>query len=494
MTDADESDRPSERRRQRSHSDGSSRGNGERRAQRNQRSSGDRGAKGRRDVRRDDWDRSNGRRDSTQPRSKASDSCGQKTGRGRDGRREWDQKRDAQHGRRRDDRERSAGAGSSYGDGSVRGSGKRSDRFDRSPEKGPYRPVESRGRASDRNVAGDRRRGDGRGNPRRESGRGRDDRLWTREGKPARGDRRAKEGARELTEQELRAQQLRSVRPHHEDPELPDDVTENELHRSARNELKALTKENAEWVAKHLAMVARLIDDDPEQAHQHALSASRRAGRIGVVRETLAITAYQTGDFALALRELRTYRRISGSDEHLPLMVDSERGMGRPERALELGRSVERTTLSQGSQVTLAIAMSGARLDLSQPELALSELQIEQLDGNVAYSWSPDLFHAYAEVLEELHRESDAATWRRRAEVAARALDEAQRDSERETVVVVSETIESPGEDPARDEPSDDSSSALTDEDASGAPGAAHGAGQESDAEEEEQSAGSEED
>ncbi|WP_437582148.1 hypothetical protein ACSAGD_07765 [Paramicrobacterium sp. CJ85] len=255
-----------------------------------------------------------------------------------------------------------------------------------------------------------------------------------------------------------------------------------------------MTKENAEWVAKHLAMVARLIDDDPEQAHQHALSASRRAGRIGVVRETLAITAYQTGDFALALRELRTYRRISGSDEHLPLMVDSERGMGRPERALELGRSVERTTLSQGSQVTLAIAMSGARLDLSQPELALSELQIEQLDGNVAYSWSPDLFHAYAEVLEELHRESDAATWRRRAEVAARALDEAQRDSERETVVVVSETIESPGEDPARDEPSDDSSSALTDEDASGAPDAAHGAGQESDAEEEEQSAGSEED
>ena len=31
-----------------------------------------------------------------------------------------------------------------------------------------------------------------------------------------------------------------------------------------------------------------------------------RGGRIGVVRETLAITAYATGDFALALRELRT--------------------------------------------------------------------------------------------------------------------------------------------------------------------------------------------
>ncbi|MFF2276001.1 hypothetical protein [Agromyces sp. NPDC058126] len=152
------------------------------------------------------------------------------------------------------------------------------------------------------------------------------------------------------------------------------------------------------------------------------MSAARRAGRIAVVRETLAITAYATGDFALALRELRTYRRISGSNDQLPLMVDSERGVGRPDRALEVGRAVDRNELPAAVQVALAIAMSGARLDLEQPELALSELEIPQLDPDRAFSYSPALFSAYAEVLEELGRDTEAADWRARAARAEAAL------------------------------------------------------------------------
>lgn len=214
----------------------------------------------------------------------------------------------------------------------------------------------------------------------------------------------------------------RSVRPRLEEPPIPEDVTPNDLGKDVRNELKTLTPENQEHVALHLAMAARLIDETPEQAHLHALSASRRGGRIGVVRETLAITAYRTGDYALALRELRTYRRITGKDDQLPLMVDSERGLGRPERALELARSVPRGTLPVPVQVELAIAMSGARLDLGQPELALGELEIAQLDPDVAFSWSPALFGAYATVLEELGRADEAQQWLHRADVALEAL------------------------------------------------------------------------
>ncbi|MFB2557252.1 hypothetical protein [Herbiconiux liangxiaofengii] len=212
------------------------------------------------------------------------------------------------------------------------------------------------------------------------------------------------------------------VRPRHDDPIIPDDVTPRDLDKVARMELKTLNKENAEEVARHLAMAARLIEDDPELAHQHAVSAARRAGRIAVVRETLAITAYSTGDFALALRELRTYRRISGSNEQLALMIDSERGMGRPERGLEEGRAVDRSTLSVPAQVSVAIAMSGARLDLGQVDAALGELEIPQLNPDVAYSYSPALFDAYAEVLTELGRDAEAADWRRRAELAESAL------------------------------------------------------------------------
>lgn len=220
------------------------------------------------------------------------------------------------------------------------------------------------------------------------------------------------------------------------DPELPEDITARSLDAAARNQLKTLSKENAEAVARHLAMAARLIDDDPHRAHEHALAATRRAGRVAVVRETAAITAYAIGDFALALRELRTYRRISGRDDQIALMVDSERGVGKPDRALEVGRSVDRASLSPDVRAQLAIAMSGARLDRGETERALRELDIPELDPDRAFPWSPDLFSARAEVLEELGRGEEADQWRIRAQIAADALAAASGAEAWETVIV----------------------------------------------------------
>ncbi|MFF2368923.1 primosomal protein [Agromyces sp. NPDC058110] len=243
-----------------------------------------------------------------------------------------------------------------------------------------------------------------------------------------RDDRRGQRAPREEYRRESDGASSLAVRPRHDDPFLPDTIEPRQLDKGARAELKTLSKENADWVARHLVAASLYLDEDPELAHQHAVSAGRRAGRVAVVRETLAITAYATGDFALALRELRTYRRISGSNDQLPLMVDSERGVGRPDRALEVGRAVDRSSLPAAVQVGLAIAMSGARLDLDQPELALAELEIPQLDPDRAFSYSPALFSAYAEVLDELGRSTDAAEWRARAARAEDALGGAELD------------------------------------------------------------------
>lgn len=292
---------------------------------------------------------------------------------------------------------------------------------------GPAKGRPAGGRPADRGHAP--RAGSGRGKPEEK-------RLWTKGGAPARGDRDAKN--REPIE-DRDPFNIRSVRERHDAPEIPEDVSAADLDRVARNELKTLEKENADGVAQHLVMVARLIDDNPELAHQHAISAARRAGRIGVVRETLAITAYAIGDFALALRELRTYRRITGRDDELPMMVDSERGLGRPEKALELGRSVAKSTLAVPVQVELAIAMSGARLDLGQNDAALLELQIPQLDPTKAFTWSPALFSSYAAVLEDLGRTAEAETWYARADAAADALDEAGITADDELIEVVEE-------------------------------------------------------
>jgi hypothetical protein len=251
---------------------------------------------------------------------------------------------------------------------------------------------------------------------------------------------------------------IKSVRNRHDDPVLPDDIQAKDLDRVARAQLKTLSKENADEVARHLAMVARLITDKPQLAYEHAVSAARRAGRIAVVRETLAIAAYTIGDFAVALRELRTYRRISGRDDQLPMMVDSERGLGRPDRALELGRSVPRASLPVEVQVELAIAMSGARLDLEQKDAALVELEIPQLDATKAFSYSPALFDAYAAVLEELGRDEDAEKWWALSDRAADALEGSGLAEDNETIEVVEEefVLEDEDDSPADGDGGDD--------------------------------------
>ena len=308
------------------------------------------------------------------------------------------------------------------------------------------RPASGRPAAGRPVSGGPRREGDDRARPARDG-----DRRPPRDGDRPRGDRNTRDGDRrppreELTPEELLRMELRPVRARHDDPVIAEGLEVSELHPSARNELKALAPENAEFVGQHLAMAARLIDVDPELAHLHAISASRRGGRIASVRETLGLTAYTIGDFALALRELRTFRRISGSFDQVALEVDCERGLERPDRALELGRSVDRSTLPDLAAANLAIAMSGARLDQGNAQLALAELEIPQLNPNTAFAYSPALFAAYAEVLAELGRTVEASEWLARANVAQQALDDAYGSPEEAEEFEVFTEYEEPAE------------------------------------------------
>lgn len=298
------------------------------------------------------------------------------------------------------------------------------DRDERRPRR-EYGDRDERRPRRDGDERRPRRDGERQGGERGSDRARRDDRQQYGRGGTRGGGRSDRGGRdREYTEAERLQHELRPVRSEHRDPVIPDDVQAKDLHPAARNELKTLQADVQDRVARHLAMVAMLIDDDPELAHQHALSASRRAGRIPVTRETLAITAYRLGDFSLALRELRTYRRLSGLDGHAALVVDCERGLGRPEKAIETGLEVDAEQLDTEQRVHLAIAMSGARLDVGQTQQALFELEIPELNPRKAFSWSPELFAAYAAVLEDLGRDSEARTWQRHADRAAAALQD----------------------------------------------------------------------
>ncbi len=159
-----------------------------------------------------------------------------------------------------------------------------------------------------------------------------------------------------------------------EAPEIPEEILASELDPDARGRLRTLSKDNADDVARHLVMAGRLIDDDPERAYRHAQVALARGGRVDIVREAAAITAYATGRYAEALREFRTVVRLNGTIEHLPLMADCERGLGRPARVLELAASPEAASLIGDPKTELQIVVAGARADMGEYDAALHAL------------------------------------------------------------------------------------------------------------------------
>lgn len=199
------------------------------------------------------------------------------------------------------------------------------------------------------------------------------------------------------------------------DPAIAEGVTGKELDRAVIAQLRTLSKENAEGVAQHLVMVALLLETDPRAALAHAETAARRAGRVAAVREALGLVAYRIGDWSRALNEFRTVRRLSGSDHLIALMVDCERALGRPARALELAGSAYIGSLAAEDQVELAIVVSGIRRDLGQADAALAVLSIPALRRPGIAPWSARLYYAYAEAQLGLGRADLAREWFARA-------------------------------------------------------------------------------
>ncbi len=192
-------------------------------------------------------------------------------------------------------------------------------------------------------------------------------------------------------------------------------MTGKELDREVRAELSGLGTFGSTLVARHLVMVDALLDTDPELAWQHALAARARGARLAVVREAAGLAAYRTGRYAEALAELRTVRRITGSTEHLPVMADCERGLGRPERAIALATSAEADALPIDRRIEMQIVASGARADLGQVAAAVLAVQLPELESRTAAAWLPRLRAAYASALAAAGRREEADAWAARA-------------------------------------------------------------------------------
>lgn len=194
-------------------------------------------------------------------------------------------------------------------------------------------------------------------------------------------------------------------------PAIPDDIDARQLAPEVRRELSTLDRSTADMIARHLVAAGDLIDDDPEAALAHAQAARTRSGRIAAIREAVGIAAYRCGDWAQALSELRAARRLGSKSVLLPLIADCERGVGRPERAIELTRSPDAAALTGDDADELRIVAAGARSDLGQLEQALAVLSAPAPDPTRTGTTAARLFYVYAETLLALGRNEEALQW-----------------------------------------------------------------------------------
>ena len=194
-------------------------------------------------------------------------------------------------------------------------------------------------------------------------------------------------------------------------PSIPASIEAKQLAPEIRAELFTLDKATADTVARHLVAAGELIDEDPEAALAHAQAARTRSGRIAAIREAVGIAAYHCGDWAQALAEFRAARRMGSKSQLLPLIADCERGVGRPERAVELARSPEAAALTGDDADEMRIVAAGARADMGHLEQALAVLASPAPDPSRTGSTAARLFYAYAEALLALDRGPEALQW-----------------------------------------------------------------------------------
>lgn len=323
-----------------------------------------------------------------------------------------DYRSEGQRGHYRNNDERSHDRrhdGERYGERSNARYGERRDggRNWRDGERREDRPRREEGRRDERNW-GDRPRRDERGwqergHERRRDGEHHEERNWRdgerREDRPRREENRRDERPRRDGERSdfrrgqgrggnrngrfdrdrLRGERRNSRPPQRNrvpEPELPEDVSAKDLDSTARMGLRALSRLNAENIARHLVMTQRLLETDPEVAYAHARYAASHAGRIAIVREAAGIAAYVAGLYSEALRELRAARRLSGMDTMYRAMeVDCERALGRPDAALRSAQNALQLDLEDDERAELAIVVTGIYHDQGNDELALITIE-----------------------------------------------------------------------------------------------------------------------
>lgn len=164
--------------------------------------------------------------------------------------------------------------------------------------------------------------------------------------------------------------------------------------------------------------VAAYMEEDYREAIRLGEQAKHIALRSANARELLGLAYYRTGKWSEAAKELTTFRRISGSTEQNPVIADSYRAMGKPEKALEFCQEMDRKALDEAVYYEGVIVGAGALADMKRLDDAIALLERLNLRPEVAKEHHLRAWYALADLLERKGRFTQAREWFEAADAA----------------------------------------------------------------------------
>ena len=114
-------------------------------------------------------------------------------------------------------------------------------------------------------------------------------------------------------------------------------VKGGQLPKWVRDEIvRSTPKDRREPAIAHLSKAMESFADERYPAAAGELrKAKELSPRSATIRELLGLSAYRGGNWEEALRELRTFRRLTGDLIHYPVEMDCLRGLGRTEDVIK---------------------------------------------------------------------------------------------------------------------------------------------------------------
>jgi len=149
-------------------------------------------------------------------------------------------------------------------------------------------------------------------------------------------------------------------------------VPSGQLPKWVRDEIvRSTPKDRREPAMSHLTKaMSEFADERYRAALPELRKAKKLSPRSSVVRELLGLSAYRSGNWEEALRELRTFRRITGDLMHMPVEMDCLRALKRPEDVTKTWERLQSHDVSPAVNHEARVVYASFLLDQGKPREA----------------------------------------------------------------------------------------------------------------------------